>query len=167
MGYQPVKLIYNSYQPSQLEVGMLFAMNVTVNEHSYLHLRKLEQLPRDIEEYLQYNGLPVKPYFIRAVDSNPDVPPEVVAYPDQIAYYEQDGQLFDFTLDDMNYINLEDEGYIALYFDDDNKPVLEDGRVVVTSMDNMWNAEDEEWEEHDLIEDWDDTLQDGLDNLLC
>jgi len=165
MGYQPVKLIYNSYQPSQLEVGMLFAMNVTVNEHSYLHLRKLEQLPRDIEEYLQYNGLPVKPYFIRAVDSNPDVPPEVVAYPDQIAYYEQDGQLFDFTLDDMNYINLEDEGYIALYFDDDNKPVLEDGRVVVTSMDNMWNAEDEEWEEHDLIEDWDDTLQDGLDNL--
>ena len=165
MGYQPVKLIYNSYQPSQLEVGMLFAMNVTVNEHSYLHLRKLEQLPRDIEEYLQYNGLPVKPYFIRAVDSNPDVPPEVVAYPDQIAYYEQDGQLFDFTLDDMNYINLEDEGYIALYFDDDNKPVLEDGRVVVTSMDNMWNAEDEEWEEHDLIEDWDDTLQDGLEDL--
>lgn len=157
MGYQPVKLIYNSYQPSQLEVGMMFAMNVTINDYSYLHLRKLEQLPRDIEEYLQHNGLPVKPYFIRAIDSNPDVPPEVVAYPDQIAYYEQDGQLFDFTIDDMNYINLEDEGYIGLYFDDDNQPVLEDGKVVVTAMDNLWNAEDEEWTEHDLIEndDWD------------
>lgn len=157
MGYQPVKLIYNSYQPSQLEVGMLFAVNVTINDYSYLHLRKLEKLPRDIEEYLQHNGLPVKPYFIRSIDSNPDTPPEVVAYPDQIAYYEQDGQLFDFTLDDMNYINLEDEGYIALYFDDDNQPVLEDGKVVVTAMDNMWDAEDEEWTEHDLIEndDWD------------
>lgn len=158
MGYQPVKLIYNSYQPPQLEVGMLFAMDVTINEHSYLHLRKLEQLPRDIEEYLRYNGLPVKPYFIRAIDSNPDVPPQVVAYPDQIAYYEQDGQLFDFTIDDMNYISMEDEGYIALYFDDEtNEPVLEDGRVVVTSMDNLWDAEDQEWVEHDLIEDedWD------------
>ena len=158
MGYQPVKLIYNSYQPSQLEVGMLFAMNVTINEHSYLHLRKLEKLPRDIEEYLQHNGLPVKPYFIRSIDSNPDVAPEVVAYPDQIAYYEQDGQLFDFTIDDMNYINLEDEGYIGLYFDDEtNQPVLEDGRVVVTSMDNVFDAEEQEWVEHDLIEndDWD------------
>jgi hypothetical protein len=158
MAYQPVKLIYNSYQPSQLEVGMLFAMNVTINDHSYLHLRKLEQLPRDIEEYLQHNGLPVKPYFIRSIDSNPDVAPEVVAYPDQIAYYEQDGQLFDFTIDDMNYINLEDEGYIGLYFDDEtDKPVLEDGRVVVTSMDNVFDAETQEWLEADLIEDdyWD------------
>jgi len=157
MGYQPVKLIYNSYQPTNLEAGMMFAVNVTINDYSYLHLRKLEKLPRDIEEYLQHNGLPVKPYFIRAIDSNPDVPPEVVAYPDQIAYYEQDGQLFDFTLDDMNYINLEDEGYIALYFDDEtNQPVLEDGRVVVTAMDNMWNPEDEDWVEHELDEsDWD------------
>jgi hypothetical protein len=157
MGYQPVKLIYNSYQPSQLEVGMMFAVNVTINDYSYLHLRKLEKLPRDIEEYLQHNGLPVKPYFIRSIDSNPDVPPEVVAYPDQIAYYEQEGQLFDFTIDDMNYINLEDEGYIALYFDDEtNQPVLEDGKVVVTAMDNMWNPEDEDWVEHELDEsDWD------------
>jgi hypothetical protein len=158
MAYQPVKLIYNSYQPSQLEVGMLFAMNVTINDHSYLHLRKLEKLPRDIEEYLQHNGLPVKPYFIRSIDSNPDVAPEVVAYPDQIAYYEQDGQLFDFTVDDMNYLCMEDDGYIGLYFDDEtNQPVLEDGFVVVTSMDNVFDADDVEWEDHDLIEtdDWD------------
>lgn len=158
MSYQPVKLIYNSYQPTNLEVGMLFAMDVTINEHSYLHLRKLEKLPRDIEEYLQHNGLPVKPYFIRSIDSNPDVAPEVVAYPDQIAYYEQDGQLFDFTVDDMNYICMEDDGYIGLYFDDEtDQPVLEDGRVVVTSMDNVFDAETQEWLEADLIDDsdWD------------
>ncbi len=133
MGYQPVKLIYNSYIPDQIEAGMLFAVSVTVNEHSYLHVHKLEKLPRNIEKYIQENGYPVKPYLVRAVDSNPDVPPEVVAYPDQIAYYEQYNQLYDFTVDDMNYICMEDDGYIGLYFDDEtDQPVLEDGLVVVT-----------------------------------
>lgn len=159
--YQPTKLIYKSYQPSQLEVGMLFAVSVTVNEHSYLHVHKLEKLPRNIEKYIQENGYPVKPYLVRAIDSNPDVPPEVVAYPDQIAYYEQDGQLFEFTIDDMNYISMEDDGYIALYFDDEtDQPVLEDNLVVVTSMDNVWDEEEEE-----DFSDWDATLQDGLNDL--
>jgi hypothetical protein len=161
MGYQPVKLIYNSYIPDQIEPGMLFAVSVTVNEHSYLHVHKLEKLPRNIEKYIQENGYPVKPYLVRAIDSNPDVPPEVVAYPDQIAYYEQDGQLFEFTIDDMNYISMEDEGYIALYFDDEtDQPAIEDGLVVVTSMDNVWNDEEEE-----DFSDWDVTLQDGLEDL--
>ncbi len=158
MGYQPVKLIYNSYIPDQIEAGMLFAVSVTVNEHSYLHVHKLEKLPRNIEKYIQENGYPVKPYLVRAIDSNPDVPPEVVAYPDQIAYYEQYNQLYDFTVDDMNYICMEDDGYIGLYFDDEtDQPVLEDGLVVVTSMDNLWDEEDDD--------DWDVTLQDGLDDL--
>ena len=158
MAYQPVKLIYNSYIPDQIEPGMLFAASVTINEHSYLHVHKLEKLPRDIEKYIQENGQPVKPYLVRAIDSNPDVAPEVVAYPDQIAYYEQDGQLYDFTIDDMNHISMEDEGYIALYFDDEtDQPTIEDGLVVVTSIDNVLDDDDEE--------DWDETLQDGLQDL--
>jgi hypothetical protein len=171
MGYQPVKLIYNSYIPDQLEPGMLFAVSVTINEHSYLHVHKLEKLPRNIEKYIQENGYPVKPYLIRAIDSNPDKAPEEVAYPDQIAYCEQEGLLYDFTIDDMNYISMEDQGYVGLYFDDEtDKPTLEDGRVIVTSMDNLWNADDDEFEEHDLFEnynddDWDVTLQDGLEEL--
>lgn len=158
MAYQPVKLIYNSYIPDQLEIGMLFAASVTVNEHSYLHVHELDKLPRNIDEYIQENGHPVKPYLIRAVDSNPDKAPEVVAYPDQLAYYEQDGQLYDFTVDDMNYISMHDEGYIALYFDDETEqPTIEDDLVVVTSIDNVWDAEEDD--------DWDDTLQDGLQDL--
>jgi hypothetical protein len=157
MGYQPVKLIYNSYIPEQLHVGMLFAASVTINEHSYLHVHELDKLPRNIEKYIQENGYPVKPYLVRAIDSNPDKAPEVVAYPDQLAYYEQDGQLYDFTIDDMNYISMNDEGYIALFFDDEtDKPTIEDNLVVVTSMDNVWEEEDD---------DWDVTLQDGLEDL--
>jgi hypothetical protein len=82
----------------------------------------------------------------------------VVAYPDQIAYYEHEDHLFEFTIDDMNYISMTDEGYIGLYFDDEtDEPYLEDGLVVVTSMSNLWEEEDED--------DWDVTLQDGLENL--
>jgi hypothetical protein len=158
MAYQPVKLIYNSYIPDELHVGMLFAASVTINEHSYLHVHELDKLPRDVDKYIQENGQPVKPYLIRAVDSNPDKAPEVVAYPNQLAYYEQDGQLYDFTIDDMNYISMHDEGYIALYFDDETgQPTIEDNLVVVTSIDNVWDAEEED--------DWDVTLQDGLENL--
>jgi hypothetical protein len=51
-----------------------------------------------------------------------------------------------------------DEGYIGLYFDDEtDEPYLEDGLVVVTSMNNLWEEEDED--------DWDVTLQDGLEEL--
>lgn len=161
MGYQPVKLIYNSYIPDQLEPGMLFAVNVTINEHSYLHVHKLEKLPRNIEKYIQENGLPIKPYLIRAIDSNPDKEPEEVAYPDQIAYYEQDGLLYDFTIDDMNYISMVDDGYVGLYFDDEtNEPVLEDDLVVITSMDNLWAVHDLPPEEDN---EWDVTLMDGLE----
>ena len=157
MAYYPVKLIYNSYIPDQIESGMLFAVSVTINDHSYLHVHKLEKLPKDIDKYIQENGNPVKPYLVRAIDSNPDVTPEVVAYPDQIAYYEHDDYLFEFTIDDMNYISMTDEGYIGLYFDDEtDEPYLEDGLVVVTSMNNLWEEEDDE----------DDvTLQDGLEEL--
>lgn len=41
--------------------------------------------------------------------------------------------------------------------DDTLEPVLEDGKVVLTSMDEMWAEDDED--------DWDVTLQDGLEDL--
>lgn len=151
MAYQPVKLIYNSYIPTELSVGMLFAMSVTINEHSYLHLRPLRSIPKNQEEYIQHNGYPVKPYFVRAVNPNPDVPPEVVATPEQIAYYEQEHDLYDFTIDDMNYICMEYDGYIGLYMDDEtNTPVLEDGKVVVTSIENLLTDEDLEDNESEV-----------------
>lgn len=150
MGYEPVKLIYNSYQPDHLQVGMLFAMSVTINQHSYLHLRALSIVPKNQDEYIQHNGYPVKPYLIRAVHPNPDVPPEVVATPEQIAYYEQEDMLYDFTIDDMNYISMQEDGYIAMYMDDEGNPVLEDGKVILTAMENIMIHEDDEEELEEL-----------------
>lgn len=158
MGYYPVKLIYNSYVPTELSVGMLFAMSVTFEDNSYLHVHKLEKLPKDVDQYIQENGYPVQPYLIRAEDSNPDMPPKFLATPEQIGWYEQEGMLYTFDIYDMNYISMAHDGYIAMYMDDETlEPVLEDGKVVLTSMDEMWAEDDED--------DWDVTLQDGLEDL--
>lgn len=159
MGYYPVKLIFNSYMPEKIESGMLFAMSVTFEETSYLHVHKLEKLPKDVDKYIQENGYPVQPYLVTAIDSNPDVPPKVVATPEQIGWYEQEGMLYTFDIDDMNYISMADNGYIGVYMDDETlEPVLEDGKVVLTSMDELWAETEED-------EDWDVTLDDGLENL--
>ena len=148
--YQPTKLIYRSYQPPQLEVGMLFAVSVTVNEYSYLHVHELDKLPRDIDKYLEENGWPIKPYLIKAIDSNPDVAPVVVAYPDQLGWIELEGLLYEFTIDDMNYVSLQDEGYIYVYTDDESDElVLEDGKAVMTYIDSAPDDEDDDidWED--------------------
>jgi hypothetical protein len=155
--YQPTKLIYKSYQPSQLEVGMLFAMSVTVDDVSYLHLHKLESIPRDIDKYLTENGWPIKPYLIKAIDSNPDKAPVVVAYPDQLGWIELEGLLYEFTIDDMNYISLSNEGYVYVYIDDETDDlVLEDGKAIMTYIGSVsdededddidWTDESWQWE---------------------
>lgn len=150
--YQPTKLIYKSYQPPQLEVGMLFAVSVTLDDYSYLHVHELDKLPRDIDKYLEENGWPVKPYLVRAVSSNPDVSPQIVAYPDQLAWVEQEGLLYNFTIDDMNYISLNDEGYVYVYMDDEtDEVVLEDGKAVIVYFDNIdyHHGDDEDWDDEE------------------
>lgn len=141
--YQPVKLIYKSYQPSKLEVGMMFAMSVTVNDHLYLHVHSLKVLPKDENLYLEENGWPVKPYLIKAIDSNPDTSPIFVAMPDEIAYIEQAGLLYPLEIEDMNYISSHDDGYVGLYVEDD-VPVLEDGLVVICYIDQLITLEEEQ-----------------------
>ncbi len=148
--YQPTKLVYRSYQPPQLEVGMLFAVSVTVNGYSYLHVHELDKLPKDTDKYLEENGWPIKPYLIKAIDSNPDVAPVDVATPDQLGWIELEGLLYEFTIDDMNYVSLQDEGYIYVYTDDESDElVLEDGKAVMTYIDSAPDDEDDDidWED--------------------
>ncbi len=151
--YQLTKLIYRSYQPPQLEVGMLFAMSVTLEDNSYLHIHALEAIPQDIDTYLELNGWPVKPYLIKAIDSNPDKAPLFVVAPDQLGYIEQEGMLYEFTIDDMNYISMNDDGYVYAFLDEDNNPILEDGKAVLAYIDDI-NMRDNDWMDDDI--DWND-----------
>jgi hypothetical protein len=129
---------------------MLFAVSVTVNGYSYLHVHELDKLPKDTDKYLEENGWPIKPYLIKAIDSNPDVAPVDVATPDQLGWIELEGLLYEFTIDDMNYVSLQDEGYIYVYTDDESDElVLEDGKAVMTYIDSAPDDEDDDidWED--------------------
>ena len=137
MYYRAVKLVYKHYQPGPLEIGMLFAIQVSVNDYEYLHIHALKTIPRDIEKYIRENGFPVKPYLVQAVDSNPDTPEVVVAYPDQIDWIEYNGDEYQMDVDMMNHISLNDNGYVAIYMENDQAVFDEDGKVILCDVDYL------------------------------
>ena len=149
MYYTAVKLVYRHYEPGPLEKGMLFAVQVSVNDHEYLHLHALEAIPRDIEKYIRENGFPVKPYLVQAVDSNPDTPEVVVAYPDQIDWIEYFNEEYKMDVDMMNYISLNDNGYIGLYMGNDKAILDEDGKAVLCDVDYLLSYDEDYYDDDD------------------
>lgn len=143
MYYTAVKLVYRHYQPGPLEKGMLFAVIANVNDYEYLHLHELKAIPRDIEKYINENGFPVKPYLVQSIDSNPDTPEVVVAYPDQIDWVEYFNDEYKMDVDMMNYISLNDHGYIAIYMGDDKAILDEDGKVILCDVNYLLSYEDD------------------------
>jgi len=148
--YKSAKLLLSSYQPDQLEVGMMFAMSVKINDYSYLHVHKLDKLPRDIDRYITENGYPVKPYIMALEQRNPDLPERILAYPDQIKWINYGHELFPFEIEDINYIMMNHEGYVGIWMEDDYAVVDDnDGTVELTFITSMM---DEEIDEDDDIE---------------
>jgi len=131
---------------------MLFAVKAIVNDHEYLHLHKLDAVPRDIERYLRENGFPVKPYLVQAVSTNPDTPEVVVAYPDQIDWIEYDNEEYQMDVDMMNYISLSDNGYVAMYFENDQAALDEDGKVILCDVDYLLYYDEDYEDGEDYIE---------------
>jgi hypothetical protein len=150
MYYTAVKLVYRHYEPGPLEKGMLFAVIANVNSYEYLHLHELKAIPRDIERYINENGFPVKPYLVQAVDSNPDTPEVVVAYPDQIDWIEYNDDEYRMDVDMMNYISLNDNGFVAMYFENSQAVLDEDGKVILCEVDYlMYYGQDYDDDDYD------------------
>ena len=148
MYYTAVKLVYRHYQPQILEMGMLFAIQVSVNDYEYLHLHELKAIPRDIEKYINENGFPVKPYLVQSVDSNPDTPEVVVAYPDQIDWIEYNNEEYQMDVDMMNYISLTDHGYVGIYMRNDKAILDEDDKAILCDVDYLLSY-DEDYYDYD------------------
>ena len=146
--YTAVRLVYRHYEPGPLEKGMLFAVIVNVNDYEYLHLHALEAIPRDIERYLRENGFPVKPYLVQAVSTNPDIPEVVVAYPDQIDWIEYGIDEYQMDVDMMNHISLNDNGYVAIYMEDGQAVLDDDGKVILCDVDYLIDY-DEDYDEEE------------------
>lgn len=150
--YKLAKLLLRSYQPEQIEVGMMFAMSVTINDYSYLHVHRLDKLPRDIDRYLTENGYPVKPYIMALENNNPDAPERILAYPDQIRWINYGHELYPFEIEDINYIMMNDEGCIGIWMEDGEVIIDDtDGTVEITFISNMYNDDEEDDDEQEEI----------------
>jgi hypothetical protein len=114
MKYINVQLILSEYYPDQLKKGMYFVkMDGLVQEHPYVHIYELDKIPRDQGAYIENHGPPVEPYLMMTIDSNPDVPPKVVATPDEIVL----------SVDEINFAS--SRGYIEILAFDNDEPLLE------------------------------------------
>ena len=144
--WYPAEISLSSYLPSELEEGMLFINRISVGViEPYIELFELEELPGDNDEFMSKNGAPVKLVII-------DDEGGILATHDEIGWWD-DGddsdEYRDVTLDDINYLLRELDGYVDIQVDEYGVVLLED-RVILSLA-----PEDDS--------DWDVTLNDGLE----
>ena len=160
MPYIPAHLVFRNYVPSILKEGMLFiaerSMYTMGGEQSYIHVYQMDEVPLDsdyYEEFYAEHGFPVHVEIYGQISDNPDNELVLLAEEDSIGFIEQDNQLYDFTLDDMNAIMMHYDGVLGIYVEEDETtellvPVLEEGMVVVTYIDNVY----QEYDDYDELE---------------
>lgn len=145
----PAEIALKSYLPPELEVGMLFANKISVGViEPYVELFELEELPEDADAFMAKHGAPVEVIIIDPDNGN------VHATQDYIGWWDDGDDVDEYrevTLDDINYLLREFEGYVDIEFDDDEDIIIIEDKVVLSLV------PDEEWD------DWDVTLNDGLE----
>lgn len=86
------KLVFKSYMPKQLEMGMWFTSKhkdiVYGKVYEYLMIHELQHVPQDMDSYIAANGAPVEPYIVQPMQ-NPDDKEVILATPDQIGWWDQ------------------------------------------------------------------------------
>ena len=145
--WYPAEISLSSYLPSELEEGMLFINRISVGViEPYIELFELEELPEDSDEFMSKHGAPVELVII-------DDEGGLLASHDEIGWWD-DGdnsdEYRDVTLDDINYLLRELDGYVDIEVDEYGVIHIED-KVVLS----LAPEEDDE--------DWDETLNDGLE----
>ena len=146
--WYPAEISLSSYLPPELEVGMLFTNRISVGVvEPYIELFELEEVPEDADVFMAKHGAPVE---LVIIDEDGDI----LASHDDIGWWdegEDSDEYREVTLDDINYLLREFDGYVDIEFDDEEDIVLIEGKVVLSLV------PDEEWD------DWDETLNDGLE----
>jgi len=147
--WMPAEISLSSYLPSELEVGMLFVNRISVGViEPYIELFELEEIPEDPDAFMAKNGAPVTLVITTIEDDN------VRATEEQIGWWDDGDESDEYrevTLDDINFLLRECDGYVDIEFDDDGDIVLIEGKVVLS----LIPEDDFEW--------WDTTLEDGLE----
>ena len=146
--WYPAEIVVKSYLPPELEVGMLFVNRISVGViEPFIELFELDELPEDPDAFMSRHGVPVE---LAIIDESGNL----VASHDEIGWWdegEHTDELRDITLDDINYLLREFDGYIDIEYDEDEGIVFMEDKVVLSLV------PDEE------LDDWDVTLNDGLE----
>lgn len=127
--WYPAEISLSSYLPDELEVGMFFINRISVGViEPYIELFELEELPEDPESFMVRFGAPVELVIIDDDES-------LIASHEEIGWWdegEHTDELRDITLDDINYILRELDGYVDIEIDDEEDPiypVMYEGKV--------------------------------------
>ena len=144
--WYPAEIAVKSYLPPELEVGMLFTNRISVGViEPFIELFELEEIPEDPDAFMSRHGVPVELVII-------DESGNLLASHDEIGWWDDGGDEYrDITLDDINYLLREFDGYIDIEYDEDEGIVFMEDKVVLSLV------PDEE------LDDWDVTLNDGLE----
>ena len=144
--WYPAEISLSSYLPTELEEGMLFINRISVGViEPYIELWELEEVPEDMDEFMSKNGAPVELVII-------DDEGGILASHDEIGWWDEGADSDEYrniTLDDINYLLRELDGYVDIQVDEYGVVLLED-RVILSLA-----PEDDS--------DWDVTLNDGLE----
>jgi len=146
--WYPAEISFSSYLPPELEEGMLFINRISVGViEPFIELFELEELPEDPDAFMAKHGCPVE---LLIVDENGNL----LASHDEIGWWDEgddSDEYRDITLDDINYLLREFDGYIDIDGDEDDGVTLIEDKVVLSLQ------PDEEFD------DWDVTLDEGLE----
>ena len=146
--WYPAEISFSSYLPLELEEGMLFINRISVGViDPFIELFELEEIPEDPDAFMAKHGCPVE---LLIVDENGNL----LASHDEIGWWDEgddSDEYRDITLDDINYLLREFDGYIDIDGDEDDGVTLIEDKVVLSLQ------PDEEFD------DWDVTLDEGLE----
>jgi len=142
--WYPAEFAFNSYFPDELQEGMLFINRISVGViEPYVELFELEELPEDPDVFMAKHGAPVELIIV-------DEDNKVLARQDEIGWWDEgddSDEYRDVTLDDINYLLREFEGYVDIEYDDEEGVVFIEDRVILSLV------PDEE------LDDWEETLE--------
>ena len=145
--WYPAEISLSSYLPDELQEGMLFINRISVGVvEPYIELFELEEVPEDADAFMAKNGAPVELIII-------DDEGGLLASHDEIGWWDEgddSDEYRDVTLDDINYLLRELEGYVDIEIDEYGVILIED-KVILSLA-----PEDE-------FDDWNETLEDGLE----
>ena len=143
------ELVLKSYLPFTLEEGMLFVNRISVGiMEPYIEIYMLEEVPEDKDAFMAANGAPIDIFII---DDNE----EILAVEEDFAWWDEGqhtDELREISLDDINYILRECDGYIDIEMSENEEepgPIFFEDKVILRVPESD--------------EDWDETLDEQLE----